>query len=83
MLEAEQQSTPWLTALEAAARAEVADSEYRLARDLAAVWRWLPLALGQPRETGCHLDRQRDRHGLQDEHRRLCTAILREDWRAA
>ncbi len=55
------------------------DSEYRLAHDLAAVRQLLPLALGQPRETGC----QRDHHRLEDEHRRLCKAIRREDWRAA
>lgn len=64
--------------------AEFADSEYRLARELAAVRVLLHLALGQSHEWVLRYDRLEKQHRrLRDEYRSFREHALRDDRRAA
>ena len=63
---------------------EFADSEYRLARELASVRQLLHITLGQSHEQGRQLDRLREQHRrLRDEYRSLRKTIPHNNQKAA
>ena len=63
--------------------AELADSEFQLAHQLAAYRAMLSVALAQLHQTGHQLEHLREQHyRLQDEYRQLRKMVLRAERRA-